>query len=237
MGVTADRYTVNFNPANALLEHDLPDTRGTSAFGGYYRDFGTGPIREVRGDVSVTTRHTGDRRLQRRLWYTGGSVELRQQVKLGVAYNGGEYRPVLDAPGAWSDTLNHDHYWTGTLDFNTRSSRLGYGGAYSSGSLGGGDYEYGSAYVWARPTRTTFVNATAEHLYNFGELSQYVVSAGWDITSRMTLVGRYINSEFGDAYRLAYSLNVAKNMDFFLVYDRDVLQPVKLSAKLVMTLH
>jgi hypothetical protein len=128
-----------------------------------------------------------------------------------------------------------DRYWTGNLDFNTRSSRLGYGGSYSSGVLGGGDYKYWTAYAWMRPTAATFINATTEKLRNFGDFDQTVLSAGWDISSRQSLVGRFIDAYYGKAYRLAYSLHVRRNMDFFVVYDRQPQALAKFSVKIVMT--
>jgi hypothetical protein len=235
IGVNADRYTVNYRPMNALLPADLPDTRGVAGFAGYYRDFGDAPIRAFKGDVSWSTRNTGDGQLQRRFWTGGGSIEARQQVRLGLWYTDGLYRPLASAPGVWSDTLNDDRYWTAALDMNTRSSRLGYGLTYSSGFLGGGDYRYLMGYGWVRPTATTFVNATSERLTSFGVFNQTVVSAGWDISSRQGLVGRFITADHGEAYRLAYSLHVRRNADFFLVYDHEPDQSARFSAKLVMT--
>jgi hypothetical protein len=235
MGVTADRYTLNYRPANGLLDRDLPDTHGYLPYVTYYRDLGEGPLREIRGDVTHTERFTGDGRVQRRTWYAGASVESRNQVRLNVSYYGGIYRPVGVEPGSWSSSVNHDHYWTTGVHFNTRSSRLGYGATRSEGSLGGGDYRYTQAYVWSRPTATTFINATTEYLSNFGNFRQTVLSAGWDISARQGIAGRYINAYYGNAYRLAYTLQVKKNVDLFVVYDDMPAQPASLSAKIVMT--
>lgn len=118
--------------------------------------------------MSWTERRTGDGRIQRENLYAGGAIESRGEIKLGVFYNDGRYRPIAGSPGLWSGIVNDDHYWTTSLDFNTRSSRLGYGLAYSDGFLGGGDYRYLNAYAWGRPTATTFVNLTSERLDNFG---------------------------------------------------------------------
>lgn len=237
VGVAADRYTLNYRPANALLDRDLPDTASVAPYVSYYRDLGDKALREVRGDVSYIERWTGDGRVQRRNLYTGGSIETRQQMRLGMWYSTGVYRPVASTPGAWSPTLNNDSYWTGSLDFNTRGSRIGYGGAMSSGALGGGDYEYTSLYGWARPTATTFVNVTTERLSNFGRFNQTIISAGWDISPKHSIVGRYITADYGTATRLAYSMHVRKNVDFFLVYDRNPDQLARLSAKIVVTLQ
>lgn len=236
LGVSADRYSVNYLPANALLDRDLPDTSGIAPFVSYYRDLGgDGAIREVRGDLSYIERWTGDGRVQRRTLYTGGSIETRQQVRIGLWYTDGIYRPVGAARGLWSTSVNNDYYWTGALDFNTRSSRLGFGVSGSSGSLGGGDYEYTSAYGWVRPTATTFLNVTTERLSNFGDFRQTIVSAGWDITPRHGVAARYITADYGSATRLAYSLHARKNVDFFVVYDRAPDQLARFSTKVVMT--
>lgn len=237
IGFAADRHTVNYRPQNALVDRDLPDTRGFNSFASYYRDLGEGPLREIRGDVSLSVRETGDGRLQRRTWFAGGSVESRQQIRVGLWYTQGPYRPVGPAPGSWSDSVNQDNYWTASIDFNTRSSRLGYGGSASSGALGGGNYDYHSIYVWMRPTATTFINASTERLSNFGKFNQTIISAGWDLSSRDGIVARYVKADYGNSYRLAYSRNLRKDLDFFIVYDREPEQPARLSAKIVMAIQ
>jgi len=84
---------------------------------------------------------------------------------------------------------------------------------------------------------TTFVSATSERLSNFGKFNQTIISGGWDISSRDGIVGRYVNAYYGKAYRLAYSRNLRKNLDFFIVYDSEPAQLAKLSAKIVMTIQ
>lgn len=79
------------------------------------------------------------------------------------------------------------------------------------------------------------MNATSDRLSNFGEFTQTIVSAGWDITSTQTLVARYIDAFYGNAFRLAYSMHVRKNMDFFVVYDRQPAALARFSTKVVMT--
>jgi hypothetical protein len=236
-GVKPDRSGLNFRPANGLLDRDLPDTRGATTFLSYYKDAGPGPIREIKGDMSLTARNPEDGRQQRLTSYTGGSIESRAQVRAGVWYTDTPYRPVGATPAAWSDTLNHDRYWTGAVDFNTRSSRFAYGAWGSSGSLGGGDYAYLTSYAWARPTATTFVMGTSAHASNFGTSTQAMVSAGWDFTRRQSIVGRYMNASYGKAYQLAYSQHVRQNVDLFLAYDRQPAQLAAPSAKIVITLQ
>lgn len=236
VGGTLDRYTTFYSPRNGLLASDLPDTQGGNAFLNYYRDFGPAAIREATGTVSWTDRRTGDGRLQRRNLYVGGSIESRQEVKLSLYYSDGRYRPVGDAPGVWSETVNDDHYWTASLDFDTRRSRLGYGVSYSDGFLGGDDYRYGVAYIWGRPTRTTFISLTAEKLENFGTYRQSVLSGGWDVSTLHELVARYVHADYGDQFRVAWTWRARKNVDLFTVYDWSESVPYKLSAKVVVTL-
>lgn len=236
LGVAADRYSLHYRPVNALLDRDLLDTSGVSPFVSYYRDLGgEAALREVRGDFSYTQRWTDDGRVQRQTLYTGGSIETQQQIRVGLWYTDGIYRPVGATPGSWFSTTNHDYYWTGSIDFNTRSSRFGLGGSSSSGALGGGDYRYTNVYAWARPTTTTFVNATGEKLENFGDFYQMIVAAGWDITPRHSVVGRYIRADYGSATRFAYTFHARNNVDFFVVYDRNPNELARLSAKVVMT--
>jgi Domain of unknown function (DUF5916) len=237
VAVTADRYTLNYRPLNALLPNDLPDTSGSYSSVNYYRDLGEGPIREVKGNISLAYRQTGDGRLQRRTWNAGGTVESRAQVRFGLWYTAGPYRPVGATPGSWSDTVNDDYYWTASLDLNTRSSRLGYGASLSSGELGGGEYDYLIAYAWIRPTAVTFLSVSSERLSNFGDFDQTIVVARWDISKRQSIAGRYVTADSGEAYRLAYALNLRKNLDFFLVYDREPVQLATLSAKILLTIQ
>jgi hypothetical protein len=235
VGLSGNRYSVDYFPADALLAQDLPDTQGAGSYASYYRDFGTGAIRVVTADVGWQRRDTGDGRLQRSLGTVGATVELREEVRLSVAVNGGPYRPVGAVPGAWSDVVNHDRYWSGGLDFNTRSSRLSYGAFYASGFLAGGDYDYALVYGWARPTSTTFVTLNGERLSYFGHSDQVIITAGWDITPRHGVYGRYIWNEDSRYSRFAYTFRVARNMDFFAVYDKTPGTPPQLSAKLLMT--
>ena len=237
VGATADRYSRDFLPANGLLAVDLPDTAGRTAWASYYSERARGLLRDVRGELSFEQRDTGDGRLQRRRSYAAASVELREaEVRLFAAYFAGPYRPVGPAPGLWATGLNHDRTWTGSADFNTRSSRSGYGLAYSSGFQGGDDYRYVTAYVWSRPTLSTFVNLSAERLRNFGEFHQTILSGGWDLTATQTVSGRIIDAFYGQAYRLAYTWRVRANLDIFVVWDRIPGQPAQVSTKLLMTL-
>ncbi len=236
VGGTMNRYSRDFFPANGLLARDLPDTSGKQAFVSYYRDRPEGTLREVQGDVTWEERETGAGELQRRTGYAGGSVELReQQIRLGAGYSAGPYRPVGSKPGSWSPTTNDDRFWNLNADFNTRSSRIGYGLAHSSGELGGGDYRYSSAYVWVKPTRVTAVNLVSELLDNFGSYRQTVLTGTWDVTPQHTVAGRYINAYYGNAYRAVYAWRVRRNLDFFAVYDHSPGLQAQLSAKVLMT--
>lgn len=235
IGATANRYALNYRPALGLLAGDLRDTRGIAPSISYYRDIGTGPVRELTGYVAGNIRETGDGRLQRNYGSVGGTLELQQEIKLGLSWNGGQYRSVGNAPGVWSDTVNHDHYWTSSVNFNTRSSRLGYGASYSSGFLGGSDYAYVSAYLGTRPTPTTFINANAERLKQYGISDQYIVSAGWDITPRHGVYGRYIWND-GSYYRLAYTFHATERIDFFAVYNNQPGADAQISVKILVTL-
>jgi hypothetical protein len=235
VSATANHYSTFFRPEDGLVARDLLGTRGMSQGVSYYRDRAEGLFRVVQADVAFEIRNVDDGRLQRRKTYVGGSAELRDhEIRFGASYYAGPYRPIGPSPGTWSDSLNDDHYWNLTADFNTRSSRFGYGVNYSSGMQGGGDYDYLVAYVWARPTGTTFVNVNTEWLENFGTYEQTLVTAGWDITPRHTVTARYINAYYGDAYRLAYTWHVRDNIDFFAVVDKFAGEETTASAKLVV---
>jgi hypothetical protein len=235
LGTAMDHYSVSFLPANGLMKRDLHGTRGVNVFAGYFRDLAEGPLRIVSGDIGWSGRDTSEGLTQTRIGYGGASLEFRNQMKFGLYYGNGDYRPVGEKRGKWSDELNQDRYWTASLDLNTRSTRLGYGIAYSWGSLGGGSYGYLVPYLWLRPTGNTFIRVNSERLHSFGTSDQTIVTAGWDITSQDTIVMRYISASGEDFFRFAYSRQVRRGMDIFAVYDKEPPNPAKISLKLVFS--
>jgi hypothetical protein len=235
--LTGSRYTLDYRPELGLVDVDLLDTYGVYPSVSYYRDMGTGPVREVNAYATWSWRETEDGRLQRSIGSTGGTIELRKQIRLGLDYYAGSYRPLIDGiPGNWSDDQNHDRYLGSSIDFNTRSSVFLFGGTYAAGNLGGGEYEYMSGYVTSRPTATTFLNISAERVDYFGYSNQVVATAGWDVTPRHALYARYIWSDDDDYYRAAYTWRISKNVDLFAVYDKVPGADASISAKLLVSL-
>jgi hypothetical protein len=235
--LTSSRYTLDFNPELGLLDTDLLDTHGLNPSVSYYRDMGTSPVREVNAYAAWNWRETGDGRLQQRSASVGGTLELRNQIKLGLDYSAGPYRPLIDGiPGNWSNDFNHDRYLLSSIDFLTRSKFFHFGGSYAFGSQGGGDYEYMSGYVTSRPTATTSIKVSAEHVYSFGWSDQVVASAGWDVTPVHALYARYIWSDYNRYDRLAYTWRIRKNVDLFAVYDKQPEADAGISVKLLVSL-
>ncbi|HET8548447.1 MAG TPA: DUF5916 domain-containing protein, partial [Bryobacteraceae bacterium] len=236
LGTSADRVSTDFVPANGLLSADLPGTHGVHGGISYFRDVAEGPLRSVSGSVAWTGRDTEDGQSQLRNWFGGGSMEFReQQIRTGLYATTGRYRPVTSVRGVFSDTVNHDRYWTAAIDFNTRSNWLGYGAAYSSGFLGGGDYKYVAPYVWVRPTDRTWLNVNTERLMSFGEFDQTIVAARWDVTDQASLAARYVLSDGQQFFRLAFARQARKGLDIFSVYEAGALSKPSLSAKFVMS--
>lgn len=238
LGSTLDHYDRTFFPADGLINSDVIGTNGASAYVNYLRDYGDSPIREINGSITRSIRRTLDGRLQRRNWYLGGTIESRSQIKLGLYYFVGDYRPAIPGQhGEYANTLNQDWYWTTSLDFNTRSSVYGYGISHSYGQQGGGAYRYTDLYAWVRPTRSVFFNFSSERMDSFGHYDQTILSAGWDITPEQGIVGRIIDSNFGRSLRLAYRRQVRTGVDTYLVYDREPNQQASISLKLVWSFH
>lgn len=235
VGARADRYTANYLPANALLGTDLPGTEGVNAFAFYNREQSAGVWRALRGDLAFNYRETSRDELQTRNWFASGSIEFHNQIRPGLAYYAGPYRPVTDIPGVFSPVVNHDHYVTASLDLNTRSSRYAYGASYSWGSLGGGEYGYLFGYAWWRPIDTLYLSVSGEHLDNFGESDQYVFVGQWDVTPLDSLSTRYITRDGFDSFRLAYGRRVRKGLDIFAVYNKEPFLQTQVSVKLLVT--
>jgi len=235
-GADYDNYDKNFDPANGLIKTDRRGTNGRSVFADYFRDYGSETISQASIDFNRSYRYTDDGRTQNDNWYVGGNLELRQFVRTSVEYSDGYYRQ-RDAPGYFGDTVNHDRYWSTSVDLNTRSSRIGGGTSVSSGKLGGGDYDYVTSYLWTRPTRTTIVNVVAERLESFGTYRQYVVEAGWDVNQTNSLIFRHVLSDGDEYWRVGYSRRVvSRGLDVFTLYDHSPETGTQISVKVLWAL-
>jgi hypothetical protein len=230
VGTNVDRHDVDFSPANGLIRRDLLGTWGLSGSLGYYRDIASGPLRTVTFGMDATRRDTTDGLPQTRSAWGSASVELRSQIRVGIAYSDSDYRPAA-GPRGWADGTNDDRYWTARVDFNTRGSRFGYGVAYSDGDLGSGGYRYAQAYAWFRPAATVYVHIYPELLHSFGRFDQTIVTAGWDITPANSVLGRVISADGRPYLRLAYRRQLRAGLNLFAVSDREPDQPNRLSIK------
>ena len=246
-GVSFDKYDKEFVPANGLIREDRLGTNAWNAFINQYRDYGKAAISETTFDIVRTLRTTEDGRDQYDGWYYGGSLEWLSYARTGLSYNQGDYRPLTgDAPGDFDgdDSVTDDFFWTASLDLNTRGSRIGYGGSYSFGELGGGDYEYGYVYLWTRPTYNTNLSVNVERLESFGTTDQIITKASWDVTPTNSIVFRHIYLDFSDDFfsskdqywRLGYRRIVRNGLDIFLLYDDEPFVDSAISVKLLWTL-
>ena len=71
---------------------------------------------------------------------------------------------------------------------------------------------------------------------DFGRTDQAVITGGWDITPRHGVYARHVWNESSRYSRLAYTMHVTKNIDFFAVYDKQPGLEPQYSAKILMTL-
>ena len=237
VGASVDDYDKLFNPANGLLQTDRLGTTGRSAFVNFSRDFGPGRLSQGSFDIARSHRTTDDGRTQRSNLYIGGSLEWNQFALTSLSFFDGDYRPETgDAPGDYGDTVNHDRYWTASVDLNTRGDRFGSGASISDGELGGEDYGYLIGYLWARPTANTSLSVVAERLESFGTYKQYIIEAGWDINPTNAMVFRHVHSS-GDAYwRVGYRRVVSEGLDVFFLTDKAPQQDAQVSVKLLWLL-
>jgi hypothetical protein len=231
-----DEYTKDFLPANGLVDRDLLDTRGGTAAAGYYRDFGSGPLYNIQGNIYWQRRYTIDDDLQKSYVGVTGSVELRREIRMSLGYTGGKYRATGRAPGSWETSLNSDGYWTGGLDFNTRNDRFSYGFSFADGKVADADYRYVTGYMMTRPTAVTYLKVSAEQLSLFEKYNQIVVTGGWDITPRQNISARLIHAYYGDSVRVSWNSRLRKNLDLFVVSESMESGPITASLKLIMTL-
>jgi len=254
-GVSFDKYDKEFVPANGLIREDRLGTNAWDIFITQYRDYGNATISETTFDIVRTLRQTEDGRDQYDGWYYGGSLEWLAYARTALSYNQGDYRPLKKrddegnplGPGFFDDddSVTDDYFWTASLDLNTRGSRIGYGGSYSTGELAGGDYDYGYVYLWARPTYNTTLSVDVERLESFGTSDQIVTKAVWDVTPTDSIVFRYIYLDFSDDFssskdqywRLGYRRVVRSGLDIFLLYDDEPFTEAAISAKLLWTFN
>lgn len=190
-------------------------------------------MRNLSANVQYSNRETHKGEVQNENFWVGGGFELRQaQIAVNLSYSDGLYRSSTGR-GTFSNTVYDDHYWALTMDFNTRSSRLGYGFYHADGELSGDDYRYTSGYLWINPTVDTYLNYSREILKNYGAYRQQTLQASWDITVEDGLVARLIDADEGMYRRLAYRRTVASGVDVFAVYDDEPYSDWQLSVKLV----
>ena len=230
-----DQYDRNYFPANALLDDDLPGTKGASLASGYYREVLNPVWRVVEGYVGMNYRETDAGEKQRQKVFASGNIEFYNDIRLQLYIEGGPYRPVSDTRGVFESTINYDRLYSVSTDFNTRSSRYSGGLQYDWGDLGGGPYEYYAAYGWWRPLNPFYLSATAERTDSFGISDQLVLVSSWDITPEHALAGRYIYTDDVEFYRLAYAHRPRKGLDIFAVYDDDTDKDAEYSIKVVKT--
>jgi len=232
---SADRYETGFFPANGRIDEDLPGTRGENLSLGYIREFRHETLRQVDSYIGVSQRDTLTGLEQSERVFAGGSVEFTSDIRVSFYTEQGPYRPVSDERGIFEDEIFDDHYSSVWIDFNTRSNRLAGGIQLDDGNLGGGDYEYISAYAWWRPSNTVYFKATAERIDSFGVSDQVVLESTWDISPEHSLSGRYIAADDDDLLRVAYAHRARQGLDIFAVYDRSRTGSDEFSIKLVAT--
>jgi len=232
---TVDEYETEYYPANALLNEDLPGTRGRSVIAGYYRELARPLLRVVDGYAGMKIRDTLDGRRQRTSRYVGGSAEFDNEIRVSMYHEQGPYRPLGDGRGIFEDEFNDDRYTSVAVDFNTRSNQYSGGVQYDHGNLGGGPYRYVSAHAWWRPMNTLYLRASAEQIESFGTYDQFVVSTSWEITSEHSLSSRLILAEDDEYFRIAYSHRPRSGLDIFAVYDTNSRERAKFSVKVVAT--
>lgn len=233
--VTGDHYDADYLPANALLDDALPGTKGAEVTAGYYREYSNSVWRSAQGFIGVTHRETSTGETQREKVYLSGSAEFSNDVRVGLYFEDGPYRPVTDTRGVFEGFVNDDQYSSVTIDFNTRSNRYAGGVRYDTGNLADSDYRYYSAYGWWRPTNSFAVNISAERTDSFGEFDQYVIGGSWDINPEHSLGGRYIVTEDANYYRFVFSRRPRQGLDIVAVYDTTFDAADLMSLKLVKT--
>lgn len=219
IGINSDYYSADYSPPTALLKSDLPGTRSNGVYGSVYRE-GAGLVKEINGNVTLTSRDTLEGEDQSDGLYVSTDFEVSGKARLQLSYSAYDYRPVSDTPGVFQDTVNNDKFWSGNLDFNIYSPRFGYGGFAADGSLGGGDYRYLSAYLWFNPTTNTSLKISSEDLESFGRFKQTTISGGWDLSKNDGLIARLAKGDSFEQLRLAYRRKVSSGMDVFISYQK-----------------
>jgi hypothetical protein len=233
--LNADDYDVDYFPANALLDEDLPGTKGTSFVSGYYREIQHPILRIVDAYAGTRYRETSRGRKQQQRIYASTGFEFTNDMRVTLYLEEGPYRRVTDTRGVFEDESSDDRYSSIVFDFNTRSNHYSGGIQYDQGELGGGSYQYVAAYGWWRPLNAVFVKLSAERTDSFGTFNQVVLESTWDVSTEHALSGRIIHSDGADLLRFAYSHRPRRGLDIFAVFDSDSRRPDELSVKVVKT--
>ena len=232
--INVDEYAVDYFPANALLDKDLPGTKGSSFVSGHYREMQNPLVRIV--DAFAGTRYreeTSRGRKQQQNVFVGTGVEFTNDVRVTLYLEDGSYRPVTDTRGAFGDEVNNDRYASVVVDFNTRSNHYSGGVQYDQGNLGGGSYRYFAAYAWWRPSNDVYLKLSGERTESLSTYNQFVLESTWDISTEHALSGRIIHSDGDRFLRLAYSHRPRRGLDIFVVFDGGSQRYEELSVKFV----
>jgi hypothetical protein len=232
---TADKYDTDYFPADALLDSDLPGTKGASLTTAYYQEMSHPLWHVVEASIGANYRKTDAGMQQQQKTFGSGSVEFNNDMRVTLYAEVGPYRPVSNTRGVFQSKTNDDRYYSISTDFNTRSNRYSGGLEYDWGDLGGGSYEYYAAYGWWRPVYPVYLSLSAERADSFGTSDQVVFVSSWNVTPEHAVAGRYIYTNDVKYYRLAYAHRPRRGLDIFAVYDDDTTKAAEFSIKVVKT--
>lgn len=232
-GIDVSQYHRNFQPSNGRVDNNLLGTRGGAINLGYSVDGIKSLVTYFQTNLTLDYRDTLQEQLQKKSIYWDAMAMLGDNLTLTAANFDSIYRPNSGEAGEFSESVNHDHYSSLNLDYYTDTNRYGYGIYYADGKLGGGDYQYISSYVWAKPTRSTFFQLSTADLDSFGRTTQYTLDGTLKITNHSSLSGQYYKEDDFDYTRVQYSRVVRSGIDVFSVFQKNANTDPEFSFKLV----
>ena len=192
-----------FGPALAYIP--FQNRRGTYLYTEYNKDWRRGTVRELHADLFLTSYDHYDGSNDERSVNIGGSVELSNDMDLGVWYNRGLFGEEI-----------HDTVF-GEIEFNASNRYRRFGFAAESGRRGDLPTRYLSAFGTYRAFGKIDLSLAQSVLELGGVDRQTVLTIGWEIDRLRSLTGRVVETNGRRNAYLAFRSAGLAGLEIFVI--------------------